>query len=51
MAEDNNKKEVKEILEQTHVRYLGDGRVELTHGIDKCVRKVHNFPEYLRTQE
>lgn len=53
MAENNNNKEVQvqEILEGIHVTYLENGKVQLTHGTHQCVRKVHEFPEYLRTQE
>lgn len=43
--------QVREILENTHVKFLGKGTVELTHGINRCVRKVHQLPEYLRTEE
>ena len=47
-VEDN---QVKAILESVHVRDLGDGTVELTHGINKCVRKIHTHPQHLRGEE
>jgi hypothetical protein len=43
--------QIKAVWEHTHVNYLGDGTVELINGVDRCVRKLHKFPEYLRSEE
>lgn len=45
------KEQVEAVWEHTHVRYLGNGTVELVNGVDRCVRKLHSFPEHLREQE
>lgn len=49
--QETTNEQVKAVWEETHVQYLGNGMVELTNGVDRCVRKIHKFPEYQRTQE
>lgn len=52
---DKKKKEEEEqvnaVWEHTHVRDLGNGTVELINGTHRCVRRLHSFPEYFRTEE
>lgn len=45
------KEQVQAVWEHTHVKDLGNGMVELINGVDRCVRKLHSFPEHLRKQE
>lgn len=51
MTKEMEEEQVKAVWEHTHVRNLGNGTVELINGTHRCIRRLHSFPEYQRSEE